>query len=111
MVRIIIILLLLLPKTYMHCLGQNKINSQWKCTSHYPVKAMKNNIQGIVEIKVTFKKDCIPKVFSINKSLGYGCDESALYKIKCMAETGRLELPLECKEGYSKIYPIKFALE
>ena len=47
-----------------------------KCILEYPQKAIKNNIQGTVKIKVVFNKDCKIKELMVVKSLGYGCDES-----------------------------------
>ena len=53
----------------------------------YPSEARRNQIQGDVQVKVTYK-DCEPVTFEILQDIGYGCAAAVIESIK---ERSRLE--------------------
>ena len=44
----------------------------------YPDKAVKNNIEGTVEVAFTVQSDGLLNNFMVQKGIGYGCDEEVL---------------------------------
>lgn len=44
----------------------------------YPEKAIEHNIEGVVEVEFTVKKDGTLRDFQILRGIGYGCDEEAV---------------------------------
>ncbi|HEY4786556.1 MAG TPA: energy transducer TonB [Bacteroidales bacterium] len=59
----------------------------------YPKKALKNRIEGIVQVQYTVDSTCNIKNVKIIKGIGFGCDEEAVRVIK--------SLPKDFYSGYN----------
>lgn len=76
----------------------------------YPRQAVKNQIQGTVEIKATFDSLCNITKTEIVHSLGYGCDEEALRLLQAIGERIKKINGRQCKQGNKVTYPFRFRL-
>ncbi len=76
----------------------------------YPKEARKKNIQGKVLIKLIIEEDGSISETSIEKSLGYGCDEEVTRVVKAMPKWSPGKKGNELVRT-SFILPIMFALE
>jgi TonB family protein len=77
----------------------------------YPKEALRNRIQGTVEIKATFDAECNIVKKTIVKSLGYGCDEEALNALKNIEQRVKKIKGQKCNEGEEVTYPFHFKLD
>ena len=73
-----------LPLTPQFPGGRDSLALFIKNHTHYPSKAKKHHIQGIVEVDFLVSKDGEIKNPHVFKSLGYGCDEEAIRVVKLM---------------------------
>jgi protein TonB len=73
-----------LPLTPQFPGGSDSLAFFLKKHTHYPSKAKKNNISGIIEVDFLVSKDGEIKNPHVLKSLGYGCDEEAIRVVKLM---------------------------
>jgi len=62
--------------------GHAAYKSYLKENLQYPRTARENNIEGVVKVDFEVSPDGTLQNFSIQKSLGYGCDEEAIRLIK-----------------------------
>jgi TonB family protein len=62
--------------------GRNNFINYLKQHLVYPKAAIKNNIEGTVELMFTLKKDGSLADFKILQGLGYGCDEQVIENLK-----------------------------
>jgi len=52
----------------------------------YPALARENQIEGIVEISLTYDEDCVPNSYQILNSLGHGIDKEVEKKMKLIIQ-------------------------
>lgn len=76
----------------------------------FPKIARENNVQGIVEIELVIGTDCEIETINIAKSLGWGCDETALKAICQLAELVKKYDTTRCT-GIKKVIPVHFNIE
>jgi protein TonB len=73
-----------LPLTPQFPGGRDSLAAFIKDHTHYPAKARKNHIHGMIEVDFLVTKDGEITKPHVLKSLGYGCDEEALRVVKLM---------------------------
>lgn len=64
--------------------GQAALNLFISKNLKYPPKAVDNNIQGVLVVKLDISKDGTPKLNEFIRKLGYGCEEEVQRLIKKM---------------------------
>ena len=62
--------------------GPEKFDNYIKQNLTYPESAVKNNIEGAVEVLFTVGKDGTLSNFKVVKGIGYGCDEQVISLLK-----------------------------
>ncbi len=62
--------------------GFDRLHDYLQDSLQYPSAARKNGIEGNVILSFSIDEDSIPENITINRSLGYGCDEEAIRLIR-----------------------------
>ncbi|HXB12215.1 MAG TPA: energy transducer TonB, partial [Bacteroidia bacterium] len=73
-----------LPLTPQFPGGRDSLAIFIKDHTHYPAKARKNNIHGVIEVDFLVTKEGEIIKPHVLKSLGYGCDAEAIRIVKLM---------------------------
>jgi hypothetical protein len=85
----------------------------FSCTYPYPYEAAENSIKGVVIISFDID-DCQFKNIKIDKGLGNGLDETAIYIVTEMSKEFQKNPKFCSCMGYQKghnIFPIKFSFK
>jgi hypothetical protein len=78
----------------------------------YPAMARENQIEGIVEVLLTYNEDCIPISYQILNKLGHGIDEEVEKKIELMIQLSeKHKVPFKECEKANENFKVKFKLE
>lgn len=78
----------------------------------YPAMARENQIEGVVEVSLTYNEECIPISYKILNKLGHGIDEEVEKKMKLMIQLSeKHNVPFEECEKANENFKVKFALE
>lgn len=78
----------------------------------YPAMAREDQIEGIVEIALTYDKDCIPVAFEILNKLGHGINEEVEKKMNLIIHLSKkYNLPFDECQRSSENFKINFKLE
>lgn len=112
--RLYLIIFLALVSYQLKCQIRNPSDSitiKVQGSLKYPQLARKVGIQGVVKIKLAFDDKCNLIKKEIIKSLGYGCDESALNLLKDVEEQIQKQKGGKCGKNYEWIIPIYFKLD
>ena len=78
----------------------------------YPALARENQIEGTIEIALTYEKDCIPTSYQILNKLGHGIDEEVDKKMKLMIQLSKkYKVPFEGCQKIEENFKVNFKLE
>ena len=111
-----ILLIILTLGTSASAYGQwttynNEDRDTLSCVLKYPKQAVKNQIQGTVEIRVRLDSNCKIKEYQIVKSLGYGCDESAVTCLRNIEKRIEKKMNRKCEDGLEITDSFTFKLD
>ena len=70
-------------------INQVELSSKVNVYIRYPAMALENQIEGIIEVSLTYNEDCIPTSYQILNKLGHGIDEEVEKKMKLMIQLSK----------------------
>lgn len=93
-------------------INQVELSPEVNVYIRYPAMARENQIEGIVEVSLTYNENCIPTSYQILNKLGHGIDEEVEKKMKLMIQLSeKYKVPFKVCEKGNENFKVKFTLE
>jgi len=93
-------------------INQVELSPEVNVYIRYPAMARENQIEGIVEVSLTYNENCIPTSYQILNKLGHGIDEEVEKKMKLMIQLSeKHKVPFKECEKANENFKVKLTLE
>lgn len=93
-------------------LNQRDLSPEINVHMKYPVMALENQIEGVVEVSFSYDENCVPISFEILNKLGYGIDEEVKKKMNLMIQLSeKYNVPFKQCERLDENFKVEFTLD
>lgn len=93
-------------------LNQKKLDPMFNFHLSYPFLARENEIEGVVQMRMTYNDNCLPISFEVLNKLGYGIDEEVTKHMNRLIKfAAKYDIYFRDCQKSNGIFEIKFQLE